>query len=60
MLPRAYLRVIARNPKLFEAHSRPRRSNWGALWEKLPELTRAAYVRRSHSKTDAEAREKAH
>jgi dipeptidyl aminopeptidase/acylaminoacyl peptidase len=33
--------------------------NWGALWEKLPELTRAAYVRRSHSTTDAEAREKA-
>jgi 2,6-dihydroxypseudooxynicotine hydrolase len=33
--------------------------NWGALWEKLPELTRAAYVRRSHSKTDAEAKQKA-
>jgi alpha-beta hydrolase superfamily lysophospholipase len=33
--------------------------NWGALWEKLPELTRAAYVVRSHSKTDAAAREKA-
>ncbi len=33
--------------------------NWGALWEKLPDLTRAAYVRRSHSATEAEAREKA-
>lgn len=33
--------------------------NWGALWEKLPELTRAAYVVRSHSKSDAEAKEKA-
>jgi 2,6-dihydroxypseudooxynicotine hydrolase len=33
--------------------------NWGALWEKLPELTRAAYVVRSHSKTDAEAKQKA-
>jgi len=33
--------------------------NWGALWEKLPELTRAAYVRRSHSKTEAEAKQKA-
>jgi pimeloyl-ACP methyl ester carboxylesterase len=33
--------------------------NWGALWEKLPELTRAAYVRRSHSASGAEAREKA-
>jgi 2,6-dihydroxypseudooxynicotine hydrolase len=33
--------------------------NWGALWEKLPGLTRDAYVRRSHSKTEAEAREKA-
>jgi fermentation-respiration switch protein FrsA (DUF1100 family) len=33
--------------------------NWGALWEKLPGLTRAAYVVRSHSASDAEAREKA-
>jgi 2,6-dihydroxypseudooxynicotine hydrolase len=33
--------------------------NWGALWDKLPELTRAAYVRRSHSANDREAREKA-
>jgi 2,6-dihydroxypseudooxynicotine hydrolase len=33
--------------------------NWGALWEKLPELTRAAYVRRSHSGSDGEARDKA-
>jgi dipeptidyl aminopeptidase/acylaminoacyl peptidase len=33
--------------------------NWGALWEKLPGLTREAYVRRSHSATQAEAREKA-
>ena len=33
--------------------------NWGALWEKLPELTRAAYVRRSHSGSEGEARDKA-
>jgi 2,6-dihydroxypseudooxynicotine hydrolase len=33
--------------------------NWGALWEKLPDLTRAAYVRRSHSANDGEARQKA-
>jgi dienelactone hydrolase len=33
--------------------------NWGKLWDNLPELTRAAYVRRSHSATEAEAREKA-
>lgn len=33
--------------------------NWGALWDKLPELTRAAYVRRSHSASEAEARKKA-
>jgi len=33
--------------------------NWGALWDKLPELTRAAYVARSHSKSDAEAKKKA-
>ncbi len=33
--------------------------NWGALWDRLPELTRAAYVRRSHSKSEAEAHEKA-
>ena len=33
--------------------------NWGALWEKLPGLTREAYVRRSHSATEREAKEKA-
>jgi len=33
--------------------------NWGALWEKLPRLTRDAYVRRSHSASEAEAKEKA-
>ena len=33
--------------------------NWGALWEKLPGLTRDAYIVRSHSATEAEAREKA-
>lgn len=33
--------------------------NWGALWDKLPGLTRDAYIRRSHSKTEAEAKEKA-
>jgi pimeloyl-ACP methyl ester carboxylesterase len=33
--------------------------NWGALWEALPPLTKAAYVQRSHSRTEVEAREKA-
>jgi dipeptidyl aminopeptidase/acylaminoacyl peptidase len=33
--------------------------DWAALWPKLPELTRAAYIRRSHSKTPEEARAKA-
>jgi pimeloyl-ACP methyl ester carboxylesterase len=33
--------------------------NWGALWEKLPGLTREAYIRRSHSANESEAREKA-
>jgi dipeptidyl aminopeptidase/acylaminoacyl peptidase len=33
--------------------------NWGALWDKLPALTRAAYVQRSHSKSVDEAKEKA-
>lgn len=33
--------------------------NWGALWDKLPELTRAAYIARSHSKTAEEAHKKA-
>jgi len=33
--------------------------NWGALWNVLPELTKAAYVQRSHSKSEAEAKEKA-
>ena len=33
--------------------------DWAALWGQLPELTRAAYIQRSHSKTEAEAKEKA-
>ena len=33
--------------------------DWAALWDKLPELTRAAYVVRSHSKSAAEAKMKA-
>jgi 2,6-dihydroxypseudooxynicotine hydrolase len=33
--------------------------NWGALWDKLPGLTRDAYIRRSHSASPEEAREKA-
>ncbi len=33
--------------------------NWGALWEKLPALTRDAYIRRSHSASEPEAKEKA-
>lgn len=33
--------------------------DWAALWDKLPELTRQAYIRRSHSKTPEEARKKA-
>ncbi|MBX9740800.1 MAG: alpha/beta hydrolase [Beijerinckiaceae bacterium] len=33
--------------------------NWGALWDKLPPLTRDAYIRRSHSATAEEARQKA-
>ena len=33
--------------------------NWGALWSKLPDLTREAYIRRSHSASADEAKEKA-
>jgi pimeloyl-ACP methyl ester carboxylesterase len=33
--------------------------NWGALWDKLPELTREAYIRRSHSRSVDEAKGKA-
>ncbi len=33
--------------------------NWGELWEKLPGLTREAYIRRSHSANAEEARRKA-
>ncbi len=33
--------------------------NWGALWDQLPELTRQAYICRSHSKTPDEAHQKA-
>ncbi len=34
--------------------------DFGALWDTLPELTRLAFVARSHSKSDDEARRKAH
>lgn len=34
--------------------------NWGALWDKLPDLTRQAYIRRSHSASAEEARGKAY
>ena len=33
--------------------------DWGALWDALPGLTRAAFVTRSHSASDQEARERA-
>ena len=33
--------------------------NWGALWEKLPDLTRNAFIVRSHSSSPEEAKEKA-
>jgi len=33
--------------------------HWGKLWDKLPDLTKKAFIARSHSKTDEEAREKA-
>ena len=33
--------------------------NWGALWDKLPGLTRDAYVQRSHSASVDEAKQKA-
>lgn len=33
--------------------------DWGALWDDLPVLTKAAFVRRSHSASDAEARQAA-
>ncbi|MGE3710323.1 MAG: alpha/beta hydrolase family protein [Hyphomicrobiaceae bacterium] len=33
--------------------------DWGALWDKLPDLTRDAFVVRSHSRTAAEAKPKA-
>ncbi len=33
--------------------------NWGALWDRLPDLTRDAYIRRSHSANANEARAKA-
>ena len=33
--------------------------DWGGLWDKLPELTRNAFIVRSHSMTSAEAKPKA-
>jgi dipeptidyl aminopeptidase/acylaminoacyl peptidase len=34
--------------------------DFGALWDDLPELTRLAFVARSHSQSDAEGRRRAH
>jgi dipeptidyl aminopeptidase/acylaminoacyl peptidase len=34
--------------------------DFGALWEDLPELTRLAFIARSHSSSDAEGRRRAH
>jgi len=34
--------------------------DFGALWEELPELTRLAFIARSHSTGDAEGRRRAH
>ena len=33
--------------------------DWLSLWDKLPDLTRQAYIVRSHSKSEAEAKQKA-
>jgi len=52
-------RAAAFEPRIKAAIANCGPYNWGALWDKLPELTRAAYVRRSHSANEAEAREKA-
>ena len=34
--------------------------NWAEAWESLPDLTRAAFVARSHSASQKEAKDKAH
>jgi len=34
--------------------------DFGALWDSLPELTRLAFIARSHSTSDAQGRERAH
>ena len=52
-------RAAAFEPRIKAAIANCGPYNWGALWEKLPELTRAAYVQRSHSRNETEAREKA-
>jgi dipeptidyl aminopeptidase/acylaminoacyl peptidase len=52
-------RAAAFEPRIKAAIANCGPYNWGALWEKLPELTRAAYVQRSHSRSEAEACEKA-
>ena len=59
--PRRLLRAARRRP------SRPAQAcvsltgpfNWAEAWNTLPDLTRAAFVARSHSATEAEAQEKA-
>jgi 2,6-dihydroxypseudooxynicotine hydrolase len=52
-------RTAAFEPRIRAAVANCGPYNWGALWENLPELTRAAYVQRSHSRSEAEAHEKA-
>jgi 2,6-dihydroxypseudooxynicotine hydrolase len=52
-------RAAAFEPRIKAAIANCGPYNWGALWEKLPDLTRAAYVQRSHSRSEADAREKA-
>jgi 2,6-dihydroxypseudooxynicotine hydrolase len=52
-------RTVAFEKRIKAAISNCGPYNWGALWDKLPDLTRAAYVRRSHSQSADEAKGKA-
>jgi len=52
-------RTVAFEKRLKAAIANSGPYDWGALWDALPGLTRAAFVTRSHSASDQEARERA-
>jgi dipeptidyl aminopeptidase/acylaminoacyl peptidase len=53
-------RAAALEPRIRAAIANCGPWDFGALWDQLPELTRLAFVRRSHSASEPEGRRRAH